>query len=181
MFIFSFGTSFQDTYCLLFRCICNPSQSISLNARLTKDKIFSNLKINFAVDTASGELKNITPHYWATGGCPPSSSTVSKTVTAQPYLLTLVSHSGKVNSPPWLRPRVAPPSQLFNSWIQSIFHFISFALFHHCFACGGDVVHSAPTSYIYSWKKSLLKFNMVSRRMRSEIQTKIHFLMFKLR
>ena len=126
-----------------------------------------------------GVNKRISP--LTTRGCPPSSSTVSKTVTAQPYLLTLVSHSGKVNSPPWLRPRVAPPSQLFNSWIQSIFHFISFALFHHCFACGGDVVHRAPTSYIYSWKKSLLKFNTVSRRMRSEIQTKIHFLMFKLR
>ena len=41
IFIFSFGTSFQDTYCLLFRCICNPSQSISLNARLTKDIMFS--------------------------------------------------------------------------------------------------------------------------------------------
>ena len=36
IFIFSFSTSVQDTYCLLFRCICNPSQSISLNARLIK-------------------------------------------------------------------------------------------------------------------------------------------------
>ena len=36
IFIFSFGTSVQDTYCLHFRCICNPSQSISLNARLIK-------------------------------------------------------------------------------------------------------------------------------------------------
>ena len=49
MFIFSFGTSFQDTYCLLFRCICNPSQSISLNARLTKDKMFSGSTLLWAL------------------------------------------------------------------------------------------------------------------------------------
>ena len=35
IFIF-FGTSFQDTGCLLIRCICNPSQSVNINARLTK-------------------------------------------------------------------------------------------------------------------------------------------------
>ena len=37
--LFSFGTSFQDICCLLIRCICNPSQSVNKNARLTGIKV----------------------------------------------------------------------------------------------------------------------------------------------